>query len=106
VITVDLVGPHSGTYPVTQEGGESIVRDHLRSIMMVRQSILSARSVAGLSAADEVKWHQYKGKGNARLRDLLQQLAYYQDELASALGVVNLRRVRSTAGQSSGVVLY
>jgi hypothetical protein len=96
-ITVLLQLAHSGTYPVTVEGGEMIVREILREIAKVKARMGQILTIAGLKRADEVEWYPaMKGQGPfAELRNLLN---FWRDELASTLGVQNLWRVRRGGG--------
>lgn len=90
---------HSGTYPITVEGGETIVRDLLRkcdSLDGFNGALEGATDTAGIKKVDEIEFYgndTSKGQKDqtAALRD---QLAFWRDELASALGVQNLRRRR------------
>lgn len=92
-ITVLLSLAHSGTYPVTVEGGEMIVREILREIAKVKGKISNAASTAGLKRADEVEWYPGK-KGNGPFDALMRMLDFWRDELATTLGVQNLRKAR------------
>jgi hypothetical protein len=92
-ITVLLQLAHTGTYPVTVEGGEMIVREILREIAKVKARIGQILSIAGLKRADEVEWYP-ASKSQGPFAELTKMLAFWRDELASALGVQNLRRAR------------
>ncbi len=95
---------HSGTYAVSVEGGEMIVREKLREIARVREAISTAVDVAGLKRADEVEWYPGRSGGGAQLQGLQSLLSFWRDELASTLGVVNLRSARTMG--STMPVLY
>jgi hypothetical protein len=99
-ITLLLSNTHSGTYPVTVEGGESIVRDLLRQLAAVSLTIESATESAGIKRVDEVEFYE----NGARFGGLVAHRAYLRDELASALGVPNLRSLRDE--RASVVELY
>jgi len=99
-ITVLLKLAHTGTYPVTVEDGESIVRSILRSLDKVSGALSGYGTVdaAGLSKVDEI---EFKHNSQAsRTLELQGQQSYWRDELASVLGVVNLRSSRSSAGST------
>jgi hypothetical protein len=96
-ITVLLNLAHTGTYPVTVEGGEMIVREILREIAKVKARIGQILTIAGLKRADEVEWYP-ASKGQGPFAELIKLLSFWRDELASALGVVNLRRARMGGG--------
>jgi hypothetical protein len=103
-IVVQLSKAHTGTYPVSVEGGESIVRSILRKIDALDKPgglIEKSASTAGIKKADEVEFFGSAGEASridaaTKLRDR------YRDELASVLGVANLWRRRS----SGAVELY
>lgn len=97
-ISLLLTKAHSGTYFVTVEGGESIVRDLLRQCVDVASKIEAGASTAGIKKVDEVEFFE----NASRLRALNDQRDYLRDELASALGVVNLRLARNATDR--GVV--
>jgi hypothetical protein len=96
-ITVLLNLAHTGSYPVTVEGGEMIVREILREIAKVKARIGQILTIAGLKRADEVEWYP-ASKGQGPFAELRNLLNFWRDELASALGVVNLRRARMGGG--------
>jgi hypothetical protein len=99
-ITLLLLKAHTGTYPVTVEGGESIVRDIVRQLVDLSSKIDGAASQAGIKKVDEVEFFE----GGARFLGLAEHREYLRDELASALGVVNLRTQRNA--RASVVELY
>lgn len=99
-ITVLLSRVHTGTYTVTVEGGESIVRDILRQLVDLSSKLDGSASQAGIKKVDEVEFFD----GGARFRGLVEHREYLRNELASALGVVNLRTQRDA--RASIVELY
>lgn len=105
-VTVLLSLAHSGTYPVTVEGGETIVRAILRKLDNVTEQLATSASGAGLKRVDEVEWYADGTGSNAtgRFAMLTRQRAFWRDELCSALGVANLWRMRG--GSSLSVSLY
>lgn len=104
-ISLLLKNAHAGTYPVTVEGGESIVRDILKKIENVNERTSSASATAGLKRAEDIEWYgSSEGGVGAVIRDQLKLRMYWRDQLASALGVTNLWRMRMAGGQT--MVLY
>lgn len=89
---------HSGTYPVILEGGESIVRDILRRIRGVHTQIASATSTAGIKQVDVIHFFG-DSTSTTQTASLQKLLMHWRDQLSSALGVPNLWRERSSAGQ-------
>jgi hypothetical protein len=99
-ITVLLKLAHGGTYPVTVEGGESIIRDLLGKLRTIGDTIAaSGMQSAGVKVVDEI---EFFGDRDSRRAQLIELQAYYRQELADALGVVNLRAMR--AGQAAGML--
>jgi hypothetical protein len=101
-IWVQLSNEHSGTYPVTVEGGESIVREilgHLRGIAAELGVNGSAIGSAGIEQVDEIRFFGEGSAGDGRIGQLKDLQMYWRDQLAGALGVTNAWRVRSGAGQ-------
>ena len=97
-ITVLLTKAHSGTYPVTVESGETIVRELLGKIRLVDDAQMAVGLAAGgVKKADEVEFFG-KGEGGSPAAVLAGQREYWRRELASALGVVYLRAERSSGG--------
>lgn len=108
-ISVLLSLAHTGTYPVTVEGGESMVRALLQRIDALKDQFSQVVQTAGLKRAEDIEWYQAsagnnKAGGSAQLAALFAQRDYYRDELASLLGVTNMWRLKEGAG--SNVVLW
>ncbi len=102
-ITLLLSLAHSGTYPVTVEGGESIVRDVLRKLANVGVNLEDGADSAGIKRVDEI--HFFGGaKGSSLIRELQALREYYRKELADVLGVPYLREQKRRSG--STVALY
>jgi hypothetical protein len=98
-ITLLLSFAHSGTYPVTTEGGESMVRQQLGRILTLNARLDKASGLAGLKKADEVEWYDsYHGQSPVYAA-LIRQRDVLRDELCSMLGIENLWRRRSSGGQ-------
>jgi len=101
-LTVSLSRAHSGTYPVTVEGGESIVRELLLRIKTTSDEMSGVFGEGALKKVDEIEFHPSGTKSNfANLGD---QLRYWRNELASCLGVRNLREARRGGGHT--IALY
>ena len=80
-IAVLLSLAHSGTYPVTVEGGESIVRDILRKLRIIGDRLESSFGRAGIKKVDEVEFFE----GGAVFTNLMSQREYWRGELARVL---------------------
>ena len=66
-----LSAAHAGTYPVSVEGGESIVREALRAIAACKAQLVgSGLRSAGLKRADEVEFYATQKGASSRLADL------------------------------------
>lgn len=92
---------HSGTYPVSVEGGETMVRQVLRRLAEVSDQIDQAGSTAGLKRVDEIEFYGEEGQSQSKALKRLQM--DHRDELASLLGVVNLWRYRQGAGLATSL---
>lgn len=104
-ISLLLSNAHTGTYPVTVEGGESIIRDILKKIENVNNRTNAASATAGLKRAEDIEWYGNASGGvGSVIKDQMALRMYWRDQLASALGVTNLWRMRMGSGQS--VALY
>lgn len=102
-VVVYLQKAHVGTYPVTVDGGESIIREILANLYDNRTKIAAASNTAGIKQVDEI--HFFGGSSKSSQASALYQIRdEMRDELASALGVVNLYRIRR--GGSQGVSVY
>jgi hypothetical protein len=102
-ITLMLELAHSGTYPVAVEGGEAIVRQILRRLDLIAAELGDGGVLAsaGLRRVDEIEFANDLRSSRREETEALRE--YWRDELASALGVRNLRSVR---GSSNSVSLY
>ncbi len=86
-VTLMLKKPHSGTYPVAVEGGESIVRDILSRIAAVKEELLQNFGAGALKSVDEISFYSI---GNKTLFGTLgENLMFWRDELSGAIGVPN-----------------
>jgi hypothetical protein len=101
-ITLYLQKAHLGTYPVTVDGGESIIREILGNLYDNRGKITAASNTAGIKQVDEI--HFFGGSASSSQASSLYQIRdAMRDELASALGVTNLYKLRRGQGQSFSV---
>lgn len=101
VITVQLRNAHSGTYPVSIEGsGEAIVREILRKIRDVKAEMATARGEGAVKAVDEIEFFD---SGMSLFGALGNQLAFWREELAAALGVQSMWAVKRRGAQTLSV---
>lgn len=104
-ISVILSLAHSGTYPVTVEGGESLVREQLALLRAINAQILSAASTAGIKRVDVIEFYGGgSGGGVAQIDILYRQREDARDRLAAMCGLRNQWRDRQGASQS--IALY
>lgn len=114
-IQVLLSKAHSGTYPVTVEGGESIVRGILQRIQSLTGlsvgagdsgAMGSSLETAGVKRIDEIEFFGPATSGSSKssttqIQQLVEQREYWRDELASVLGVERLNRMSGRDGGST-----
>lgn len=101
-VVVYLQKAHVGTYPVTVDGGESIIREKLAQLYAIDEKLSAALNTAGLKRVDDIEF--YGGTKATSQAVMLSQLRdMRRDELASALGVVNLHKARKSGLQSFSV---
>jgi len=88
-ITVLLSLAHTGTYPVTVEGGESIVRDILKKCDTAWTAYSEAISSAGIKQLGQGELEYFpEGRGSSGLLSSTRNtLRAWRGELASALGL-------------------
>jgi len=99
-LTLLLTKAHSGTYPVTVEGGETIIREKLTAIRNVKADMLATYGSGALKAVDEIQF--YDTGGTTQFGVLGTQLAHWRDELAANLGIVSAwAEKRAGAGRLS-----
>lgn len=91
---------HSGTYTLTVERGESIVREILQRLRAIADKLGGAAiQQAGIAKVDEIEFF----KGMQGVRYELQRLqTFWRNELSSALGVQNIR----SASSGSAIAVY
>lgn len=95
-LTVMLSKAHSGTYPVTVEGGESIIREILGYIRGTKEKMADSFGTGSLKSVDEISFYQAGGQTSFGI--LGSQLNYWRAELASAIGM-------PSRGRSGGATL-
>jgi protein involved in polysaccharide export with SLBB domain len=100
-ITVQLTKAHSGTYPVTVDGGETIIRELLQRLRTVSEQTSDASGTAGIKQVDVI--HFFGDGSTAQSKTLASLRMKWRDELASALGIPNMWRMRQSAGQRSAL---
>lgn len=92
-MTVLLSKAHATSYPVTVEGGESIVREYLGYLAECRSKINAASKTAGLKSAGRGAVEWYGGSGGGTVLSSLRSIqSHWRNELASVLGLANLSR--------------
>lgn len=97
--TALIKNSHSGTYPITVEGGESIIREKMAQLRAVNGpggQLETAMFSAGIKAVDEIQFFggmgaQSEGVDALTQAIMLQEL--YRDELASFLGIGRKNRL-------------
>jgi len=100
-ITLMLSLAHTGTYPVSVEGGEAIIRQLLKQLHLVAIAVGEAVDASGVKRVDEIEFFG-PVNGISRYTELTRMRDYWRDELAGVLGVPNLRRM----GGGGRMVLY
>lgn len=112
-VTALLSLAHAGTYPVTVEGGESIVREvlgHLTTLGAlgmggVAGAMAKVQKRAGIKKADEVEFFGGGSGGMVTGKDpvslMIQLREYWRDELANTLGVARLNARSGGVGLSA-----
>ncbi len=99
-LTVDLKLTHSGAYPVTVEGGESIIREDLRRIRECKSEMGSTFGEGSLKKVDEVEFYD---TGGTLFGNIGQQLMYWREELAAHLGIQSMWSKRRAGAQRMSV---
>lgn len=107
VVTCYLKLAHAGTYPVTVDGGEGVVRLLLKRLRVVQSAMTEAYASAGIKRVDEVEFFGAVAgaNGSTRLDQLKRAQMALRDELCSALGIQNLWRAHGSGG-AVGVTVY
>ena len=102
-LTALLTLAHSGTYPVTVEGGETLIREQLTRLRAINTQITAAASTAGIKQVDVIHFYGGGSAGVSQIDVLYKQRDRARDELASLVGVQNMWRARRSGGQTLSV---
>ena len=102
-LTALLTLAHSGTYPVTVEGGETLIREQLTRLRAINAQITAAASTAGIKQVDVIHFYGGGSAGVSQIDVLYKQRDRARDELASLVGVQNMWRARRSGGQTLSV---
>lgn len=105
-ISILLALGHTGTYPVTVEGGESLIRAKLRKIIALEQQIDEMAPAGAVKKADDdVEFFSPR-----EMRSILgpafiawEQREYERRELAELIGIEYPRGLARTAGATMSV---
>lgn len=100
-LTAFLALDHSGTYPVTVEGPETLIREILKAIRDTKAKLGEAHGSGALKRVDEVEF--YDARGVTMFGVLGQNLAWWREQLAAALGVQSLWAQQRAAAQTLSV---
>lgn len=96
-MTVLLTKAHSGTYPVTVEGGETLIREVLGHLRSVSSQVDGAISTAGIKRVDDIEFFEASTAAASQVSQLTKLQDHYRDELASLLGIPNFWKLRRGA---------
>lgn len=99
-LTVLLAKAHTGTYPVTVEGGESMVREVLGRLRTVGERLEGASTKAGVKRVDDIEL--YPEMAGGVFSSLIKQRERWRDELAGLLGMQRM----NGSGAGATVSLY
>lgn len=95
---------HAGTYPVTVEGSESILRGILRNCRNVSSKLESSASRVGIKKVDEIEFFGATSGGSTVFSELMGQRQYWRGELYRCLFGVGDRSL-SGGGMGNGGLL-
>lgn len=101
VIGVRLRKAHSGTYPVTVEGGESLVREYLSELSRLRNELKQLSGSGAIKKVDEVEFYPVS-KSGTQFNAICEQIEYWRNQLAALLGLTR-NPVHRVAGGSVAV---
>jgi hypothetical protein len=106
-MTVQLSLAHSGVFPIVVEGGESIIRDLLRELRSVGDTISKLRSRAGIKSVDDVQFFgggaTLASQGIDPITQVLALRETWRDELASILNIPRRNGGRNSGGNDVSV---
>lgn len=101
VIVVVLKKAHTGTYPVAQDSGDTIVREKLGEIWAARVTRGQARGLGALKAVvGDAEWYD---TGMTAFAAGSAEIDILRDELAALLGIENMWRRRQSSGSRMSV---
>lgn len=100
-LTALLSKPHAGTYPVTVEGGETILREILASIAATKTQLGLSSGEGSLKKVDEIEFYQ---SGDTTFGNLGLQLSFWRDQLAAALGLESMWQAKASG--ASRIAVY
>lgn len=104
VINVSLTKAHgTATYPVTVEGGETLVREALTRIRETKTQMAKAYGLGSLKRADDVEFYQAGGSLSSQFGVLGQNLRHWREELAAMLGIESMWAHRQAGSQRLSV---
>jgi hypothetical protein len=101
-VAVRLSKAHSGTYPVSVEGGESIIREILLRIAEVKTEMAESEGAGTLKQVDEVQWYQ-AGQNMTGFSAISEKLQFWRNELASVLGLESMWDRKAQGAQTMSV---
>jgi len=98
-ITVLLKKAHTGTYPVTVDGGLAIIRQLLRRIREGNDRLakFSGYGAGALKKVDEIEFYPGASVQSA-IKLAREGVDYFRDQLASTLGLHNFNKPQGGAG--------
>jgi hypothetical protein len=100
-LTAQFGKTHSGTYPITIEAGESLVREKLAEIWTARVTRGQANGLGALKAVvGDAEWYD---TGMTSFASSNAAIDVLRDELAALLGIPNMWRQRQSAGARMSV---
>jgi len=113
-MTLQLSLAHVGSYPIVQEGAESIIRDILRELRLISTgmngtagTLSTIKSRLGLKKVDDVEFfgggNTLASQGRDPITALFELQNYWRDELTSILGIPRLNDKRNSGGSDISV---
>jgi|WetSurMetagenome_2_1015567.scaffolds.fasta_scaffold02064_9 hypothetical protein len=108
IVSVQLRLAHTGTYSVTVQGGEEMVRFFLRRCWSIRERIANSDSRAGIKKVDEIEFFEAKGGGSTVFKELIERQTYWRQELFRVLFGQGDRSLtgNDTGGGGGAIALY
>lgn len=104
-VSLLLSNAHTGTYSVTVEGGEALLRSILRKCRAAAQALEDAMLNAGIKKVDEIEFFPSKSTGGSTMfEDLKVQRQYWRNELYRLLFGVGDKSLTGQNGGSGGLI--